>query len=75
MEVMLRTGIGQISESWTSGIPASLNAGARRLYSHAPLLFLPQRLYSMLWQERDTHSKILVWEGFQKVGDEFLIPR
>lgn len=29
----------KISESWTSGIPASLNAGACRLYSHAPFLF------------------------------------
>lgn len=36
---MLHTGTGQLSESWTSGIPASLNAGAFRLYSHAPFLF------------------------------------
>lgn len=39
------------------------------------MLFLSQRLYSMLWRERDTENKILFWEGFQNVGDEFLFPR
>lgn len=62
-------------ESWTSGIPASLNVGSCMLYSHTYFLLYPQRLYSMLWHGRDTNSKIFVWEIFQKVGDEFLIPK
>lgn len=39
MEVMLWPGTGQISEPWTSGIPASLNTGAHGPYSHASFPF------------------------------------
>lgn len=47
---------------------------ASRQYWHTPFLF-PERLFSTLWQERDIDSERAVWDVFQKVGDDFLIPR